>query len=128
MSTTNDLCNPNEDNIAFGDLVFDNGEIDVVTNGLYAHVKINYSYSSIYFTRENMIDYTKEDQYIKQIVLYRGKEIVHLLGDKVDECEVLFRNGTIEMFNAEYESNSDHLKIVFDNKKVSIFDIMIVNF
>ena len=136
MSTTNDLCNlpielminPNEDNIAFGDVVFDNGEIDVVTNGLSAHVKINYSYSSIYFTRENMIDYTKEDQYIKQIVLYRGKEIVHLLGDKVDECEVLFRNGTIEMFNAEYESNSDHLKIVFDNKKVSIFDIMIVNF
>ena len=136
MSTTNDLCNlpielminPNEDNIAEGDVVFDNGEIDVVTNGLYAHVKINYSYSSIYFTRENMIDYTKEDQYIKQIVLYRGKEIVHLLGDKVDECEVLFRNGTIEMFNAEYESNSVHLKIVFDNKKVSIFDIMIVNF
>lgn len=89
------MINPNEDNIAEGDVVFDNGEIDVVTNGLYAHVKINYSYSSIYFTRENMIDYTKEAQYIKQIVLYRRKEIVHLLGDKVDECEVLFRNGTI---------------------------------
>ena len=68
MSTTNDLCNlpielminPNEDNIAEGDVVSDNGVIDVVTNGLYAHVKINYSYSSIYFTRDNMIDYTKE--------------------------------------------------------------------
>lgn len=88
VSTTNDLCNlpielminPNENNIAQGNVVFDNGEIDVITNGLYAHVKINYSYSTVYFTRENMVDYTKEDQYIKQIVFYRGKEILNLLG------------------------------------------------
>ena len=135
ISTTNDLyslpielmINPNENNIAEGDVVYDNGEIDVITNRLYAHVKINYSYSTIYFTIENMISYAKEDQYIERIVFYRGKDMLKLLGDKVDECEVLFRNGIIEMFNVEYDSNTDQLKIIFTNKKVSIFDIKIVN-
>ena len=74
-----------------------------------------------------MISYAKEDQYIERIVFYRGKDMLKLLGDKVDECEVLFRNGIIEMFNVEYDSNTDQLKIIFTNKKVSIFDIKIVN-
>ena len=45
------MINPNEDNIAEGDVVFDNGEIDVVTNGLYAHVKKLITVIAVYISQ-----------------------------------------------------------------------------
>ena len=134
-STTDDLrnipidliINPDENMTAIGDIFYDNDEKDVIERSRYKQVKINYSFSNLFFTIENQGDeYSKEDSLINKIVFYRAKDILNKLESTVYEAELVYRNNTVFFNKVIHDIEYNTLNITFPNP-VSVFDILLLN-
>ena len=112
---------------AVGEIFYDNDEKDVIERSRYKHVKINYSYSNIFFTIENQGDeYSKQDSFIHRIVFYRAKDILNRLESTVYEAELVYRNNAVYFNKVIYDKEYNTLNITFTNP-VSVFDILLLN-
>lgn len=116
------IINPNEENKAFGDLIFDDGyKKDVIENMDYLHIKLSFYFDLLIFNNKNNLiserTYEFLDIFVKKIVLFRNNYL-----QNVKYLRVSLRNGEYENIYLT-EGNDNMIEFDFTGKNLKFNEI-----
>ena len=105
------IINPDHNKKAYGNIIYDNDDKDVIINKDYMDILIKFEDNSLTFKIKNMIlnnKYNYIDNKVESIILLRAKEFENINSVSISVNEKKFNNEAI------YDETSDSLKIKFN--------------
>ena len=107
------IINPNENNLAYGDIIYDNDQIDVIENKDYTFINVFYHLNNIEFIIKNKAksEYIYLDNIINNIIIYRAKDVINEAKQIFNSAKIVFNGNQIKNININFDENEDKLKI-----------------